>query len=49
MTSDSLASLIIYMAALIVWALSSKDTRQARFEAVRDQGDIKWQELKGDK
>lgn len=49
MKSDSLASLIIYMAALIVWALSDKDTRQARFEAVRDQGEIKWQELRGNK
>lgn len=42
--TEALAQLIIHMSALIVWALSGKSKRL--YEAVRDEGTIKWEEIK---
>lgn len=42
---DALARLIIHMAAVIVWALSGKD--KELYKQVHEQGEMKWEEMKG--
>jgi hypothetical protein len=42
---DRLAHLVIFMAALVVWALSGKDGKL--FTKVQEQGQMKWDELRG--
>ena len=41
---DALARLIIYMCAVVVWALSGKDGKL--FTSVKEQGEMKWEELR---
>lgn len=42
---DALARLIIYMCAVVVWALSERD--QEMFKKVSEQGEMKWETIKG--
>jgi hypothetical protein len=44
MNTDDLARLMIYLAALIVWALSDKD--KELYRTVLDQGIMRWDALK---
>jgi hypothetical protein len=41
---DDLAHLMIYLAAIIVWALSDRD--KDLYQAVKEQGLIKWKTIK---
>ncbi len=42
---DALARLIIYMCAVVAWALSGCD--QEIFKKVKQQGEMKWSEITG--
>ena len=44
MNIDDLARLLIYLAALIVWALSGHD--RELYDEVRNQGTMKWDAIK---
>jgi hypothetical protein len=44
MNTDDLARLMIYLAALVVWALSGRD--RELYEEVRNQGTMNWEKIK---
>jgi hypothetical protein len=42
---DALARLVVHMCAVVVWALSGRDEKL--FTSVREQGEMKWEEIRG--